>query len=208
MLATRNIQFAYNTDTSFQFPDISCGNSETLLITGASGKGKSTLLHLLAGILKPTAGNININDTDITRLKRNKLDNYRGQYIGMVFQQSHFVASLSVLDNVVLAQYLSGRKRDSKQASVLLDSLGIGAQKNKKPSQLSIGQQQRASIARALINNPAVLLADEPTSSLDDENCFAVANLLQQQATEFNTALVIVTHDSRLKQIFQHSIAL
>ena len=208
MLQTTNIQFAYNVDTAFQFPDVSCANSETLLITGSSGKGKTTLLHLLAGILKPTAGNININDTDITMLKAKKLDHYRGQHIGMVFQQSHFVASLSVLDNVVLAQYLSGRKKDNKQALSLLDSLGIASQKNKKPSQLSIGQQQRVSIARALINNPAVLLADEPTSSLDDENCFAVATLLQQQALQFNTALVIVTHDSRLKQIFHQSIAL
>ncbi|MEP6713772.1 MAG: ABC transporter ATP-binding protein [Ferruginibacter sp.] len=208
MLQTTNIKFSYNPDTLFRFPDISCADSKTLLITGSSGKGKTTLLHLLAGILKPTAGNININATDITTLKAKKLDHYRGQHIGMVFQQSHFVASLSVLDNVMLAQYLSGRKRDSKQALVLLESLGVASQKNKKPSQLSIGQQQRVSIARALINNPAVLLADEPTSSLDDENCFAVARLLQQQAIQFNTALVIVTHDSRLKQLFHQSIAL
>ncbi|MEP6713318.1 MAG: ATP-binding cassette domain-containing protein, partial [Ferruginibacter sp.] len=176
--------------------------------TGSSGKGKTTLLHLLAGILKPTTGSININDTDITTLKSKKLDHYRGQHIGMVFQQSHFVASLSVLDNVVLAQYLSGRKKDGKQALALLNSLGIASQQNKKPSQLSIGQQQRVSIARALVNNPAVLLADEPTSSLDDENCFAVAQLLKQQAVQFNTALVIVTHDSRLKNLFHQSIAL
>ena len=208
MLVTRNIQFAYNKETSFQFPDISCANRETLLITGASGKGKTTLLHLLAGILKPTSGNININDTDITTLKAKKLDHYRGQHIGMVFQQSHFVASLSVLDNVILAQYLSGRKKDNKKALTLLNSLGIVSQQNKKPSQLSIGQQQRVSIARALVNNPAVLLADEPTSSLDDENCFAVAQLLQQQALHFNTALVIVTHDGRLKQLFPTSIHL
>lgn len=208
MLQTKNILFAYNSNTTFQFPDVSCANSETLLIRGSSGKGKTTLLHLLAGILKPTAGNININEMDITALKAKQLDHYRGQHIGMVFQQSHFVAALSVLDNVMLAQYLSGRKKDSKEALALLDSLGIASQKNKKTFQLSIGQQQRVSIARALVNNPAVLLADEPTSSLDDENCFAVANLLQQQATQFNTALVIVTHDSRLQQLFHHSIAL
>ena len=208
MLQTKSIQFAYNTDTSFKFPDIDCTNGEAHLITGSSGKGKTTLLHLLAGILKPTAGSISINDTDITTLKAKKLDHYRGQYIGMVYQQSHFVASLSVLDNVMLAQYLSGRKKNSKQVSALLDSLGIEKQKYKKPSQLSIGQQQRVSIARALINNPALLLADEPTSSLDDENCFVVAKLLQEQAIQFNTALVIVTHDSRLKQIFHQSTAL
>lgn len=208
MLQTKNIKFSYSNDTSFQFPDIACSNNEALLITGSSGKGKTTLLHLLAGILKPTSGNININDTDITILTEKKLDQYRGHHIGIVFQQSHFVASLSVLENVLLAQYLSGKKKDNKHALALLNSLGVLLQKNKKPSQLSIGQQQRVSIARALVNDPAVLLADEPTSSLDDENCYLVAGLLQQQSLQSNTALVIVTHDNRLKQLFHQSIDL
>lgn len=208
MLQTNNINFSYDANASFHFPDINCAGGEVSLITGSSGKGKTTLLHLLAGILKPSAGSININNTDITTLKAKKLDHYRGKHIGMVFQQSHFVASLSVLDNVMLAQYLSGRKKNGKEALQLLDALGVASQKDKKPSQLSIGQQQRVSIARALVNNPAVLLADEPTSSLDDENCAIVAGLLLQQSVQYNHALVIVTHDGRLKQMFQHSIIL
>ena len=205
MLTANKIEFSYPA-VQFKFPDIHCNAGETLLITGNSGKGKTTLLHLLAGILKPAAGSIYINNTDIATLTSKELDHYRGRQIGIVFQQSHFVASLSVLDNLLLAQYLSGRKKDRSKAIELLDSLGVGTQKNKKPSQLSTGQQQRVSIARALVNNPSVLLADEPTSSLDDENCMIVAGLLQQQSAAQKTALVIVTHDSRLKNVFQHSI--
>lgn len=207
MLYTQNLQFAYPA-LNFDFPDISCKSNNTLLIAGSSGKGKTTLLHLLAGILRPTSGVISINDIDITKLDANKLDHYRGQHIGIVFQQSHFVASLSVLNNIVLAQYLSGRKKDIKQALHLLESLDIVSQSNKKPSQLSLGQQQRVSIARALINNPSLLLADEPTSSLDDNNCYTVAQLLIQQALQFNTALIIVTHDNRLQKLFHQSILL
>jgi len=205
MLTANKIAFSYP-EVQFKFPDIHCDAGESLLITGNSGKGKTTLLHLLAGILRPSAGSICINDTDITTLASKELDHYRGRQIGIVFQQSHFVASLSVLDNLLLAQYLSGRKKDRSNAMELLESLGVGKQENKKPSQLSTGQQQRVSIARALVNNPSVLLADEPTSSLDDENCMIVAGLLQQQSAAQKSALVIVTHDSRLKNVFQQSI--
>lgn len=205
MLTANKIAFSYP-GVHFKFPDIHCDAGETLLITGNSGKGKTTLLHLLAGILRPAAGSICINGTDITTLASKELDHYRGQQIGIVFQQSHFVASLSVLDNLLLAQYLSGRKKDRSKVIGLLESLGVGIQKNKKPAELSTGQQQRVSIARALVNNPSVLLADEPTSSLDDENCMIVAGLLQQQAAAYRSALIIVTHDSRLKNVFQHSI--
>ena len=134
MLQTRKLQFSYNAGTSFQFPDISCTYKETLLISGSSGVGKTTLLHLLAGLLKPDNGSIEINGINIALLNDKKLDHYRGRHIGIVFQESHFVASLSVIDNILLAQYLSGRKKDIKQASALLESLGIASQKNKKSS--------------------------------------------------------------------------
>lgn len=208
MLTSKELVFSYNTATSFSFPNVYCNAGETLLITGASGKGKTTLLHLLAGILKPTSGSIHINDQDICLIRGKRLDSFRGQHIGIVFQQSHFIASLSVLENIVLAQYLSGRKKDETAAKKLLSDLGVSSQLHKKPALLSIGQQQRVSIARALINQPSLLLADEPTSSLDDDSCYTVAMLLQQQAQQHNTALVIVTHDLRLKNIFPQSIQL
>lgn len=208
MLLSNQLKFSYDSNIGFVFPAIACKANDVLLITGSSGKGKTTLLHLLAGLLKPSAGKIHINETDIVPLGEKELDNFRGQHIGIIFQQAHFVAAFTVLENLLLAQYLSGRKKDEVLAKKLLDDLGVSSQQNKKPAQLSIGQQQRVSIARALINKPALILADEPTSSLDDDNCLTVAALLQQQAKQFNTALVIVTHDNRLKNIFHQSVHL
>lgn len=207
MLQTNNIQFSYPA-LHFQFPDIHCKAGDTLLVTGSSGKGKTTLLHLLAGLLKPESGIIYIDETDIAALPAGALDKFRGQKTGIIFQQSHFVASLSVMENLLLASYLAGIKPNKSRAKELLTQLNIAEQANKKPSQLSQGQLQRASIARALMNNPVLILADEPTSSLDDENCSKVAQLLKEQAGIANAALVIVTHDRRLKQIFQSKVEL
>ncbi len=207
MLHTKNIQFSYPA-VQFSFPDIICQSGEVLLITGSSGRGKTTLLHLLGGLLKPEKGNIFIGETDITALRSGWMDKFRGQNIGIIFQQAHFVASLSTIENLLLSAYLSGRKKDTGKARKLLSQLNITGQANKKPAQLSQGQLQRAAIARALMNNPALVLADEPTSSLDDENCHKVALLLQEQAAIANAALVIVTHDQRLKQVFHRKIEL
>lgn len=207
MLHTENIQFAYPA-IQFIFPDISCKAGEVVLVTGSSGKGKTTLLHLLAGILRPSAGAIVVNETDITKLKDRRLDKFRGQHIGIVFQQPHFIASLSVVENMLLAPYFSGTAIKKDKVTGLLSQLQIAEQAGKKPSTLSQGQQQRVSIARALMNNPQLILADEPTSSLDDENCAIVATLLKEQAQMANAALVIVTHDQRLKSIFNRTIHL
>jgi putative ABC transport system ATP-binding protein len=178
------------------------------LITGNSGKGKTTLLHLLAGLLRPENGKIAVDETDIAQLSEKKLDQFRGKNIGLILQQSHFIASLSVLENVVLASWLATGKKAVQKAEKLLDELDLVNQKHKSPSQLSIGQQQRVSIARALINEPKLLFADEPTSSLDDENTIVVANLLEKLAKEYKAALVIVTHDKRLKDKFPNQLNL
>lgn len=207
MIATRNLAFSYG-ELSFQFPDVRCEQGQALLITGGSGKGKTTLLHLLGGLLRPEGGEIIIDDTEIGILSEKKLDHFRGQNIGIVLQESHFIESLSVLENVVLASWLASGKKETKKAKQLLMHLGLESQINKSPQKLSIGQQQRVSIARALINQPKLLLADEPTSSLDDTNARLVANLLADLSAEFGSALVIVTHDQRLKDRFQNSIAL
>lgn len=206
MLQTRSVTFSYKNGNHFHFPDISCRAGEALLITGNSGRGKTTLLHLLAGILRPSSGEINIHGRDITTLSEKKLDSFRGQKIGIVFQQSHFVQSLTVLDNILLAARLSGKEPDPEKAKELLESLNLVEKIHKKPAELSQGQQQRASIARALINNQSLVLADEPTSSLDDEHCHIVAAILKKQASIAGAALVIVTHDHRLKNIFGNTI--
>ena len=208
MLQTKNVTFFYNKDTQFTFPELKCDASDTLLITGNSGKGKTTLLHLLAGLLRPKNGEISIENTNISSLSEKQLDQFRGKNIGLILQQSHFIASMSVLENVVLASWLATGKKAIQKAEKLLAELDLENQKHKLPSQLSIGQQQRVSIARALINEPKLLLADEPTSSLDDENAFKVAELLEKLSKEYNAALVIVTHDSRLKNKFSNQINL
>lgn len=208
MLRTERLQFAYNSDNVFQFPDIQCSPDESLLIIGESGTGKTTLLHLLAGLLKASAGAVWIENTDLMTLSTAKTDHFRGQNIGLVFQQSHFVASLSVKENLVLAQSLAGVKKNIAHIQNLLERLGLSSKLNVKPTQLSIGEQQRVAIARALLNYPKVILADEPTSGLDDKNCTQVADLLEEQARQTKSSLVIVTHDARLKERFAKQVEL
>lgn len=208
MISTTALRFSYGEGASFQFPDITTSRGETLLITGGSGKGKTTLLHLLGGLIRPQSGNATIEDTDITILSNKQLDHFRGKNIGLVLQQSYFVASLNVLDNVVLASWLATGHQATEKATALLEQLDLKEHLYKLPSQLSIGQQQRVSIARALINEPKLLLADEPTSSLDDENAYKVADMLSGLAKQFGSALVIVTHDQRLKDRFSNQISL
>jgi ABC-type lipoprotein export system ATPase subunit len=208
MISTKNITFSYNQDQTFIMPDLFCQAGNTILVTGNSGKGKTTYLHILAGLLKPNSGEIHIDNKEITHLKGSKADNFRGKNIGVVFQKSHFIASLSVLENLEMASWLATGKKHKARAKELLQKLDISEQGHKLPSQLSVGQQQRVSIARALMNEPKVLLADEPTSSLDDKNADNVIELLENLSKEYKTALIIVTHDSRIKQKFNNQITM
>lgn len=208
MIKTVGLKFNYPKGQSFEFPDISVQSSENFLITGSSGVGKTTLLHLLSGIIRPSEGQIFIDNQDITKLSNKQLDRFRGQHIGLVLQQNHFIASLDVLDNLLMTSYLSGSKKDKNKALNLLTSLEIDTLKNKMTYELSVGQQQRLSIARALMNEPKLILADEPTSSLDDQNTKKVIELLQKLSDEFQVALVVVTHDQRLKNIIKNGINL
>lgn len=208
MISTKNITFSYTKDQNFIMPDLYCEAGSTILVTGNSGKGKTTYLHILAGLLQPNSGEIHIDKKEITHLKGSKADKFRGRNIGVVFQKSHFIASLSVLENLEMASWLASGKKHSKRAKELLQKLDILEQAHKLPSQLSVGQQQRVSIARALINEPKVLLADEPTSSLDDKNADNVIELLENLSKEYKTALIIVTHDSRIKEKFTNQITM
>lgn len=208
MIQTKNITFSYNSKTIFLFPDIICNEGEVCLITGGSGRGKTTLLHILGGLLRAESGEVIISNTNIEQFSERKLDHFRGKNIGLVLQENHFIEAFTVLENVVLASWLATGKQARNKAKELLEHLDLKEQLHKLPSQLSVGQQQRVSIARALINEPKVVLADEPTSSLDDENAFKVADLLEKLSKEYKTALVIVTHDSRLKERFANQILL
>lgn len=208
MISTKDITFSYHKDHIFHMPDVFCQAGNTLLVTGNSGKGKTTYLHILAGLLKPTSGQITIDNVDITKLSEQKTDAFRGKNIGVVFQKSHFIASLTVLENLEMASWLATGKKHTKRAKNLLEKLDVLDQATKLVSQLSVGQQQRVSIARALMNKPKVLLADEPTSSLDDKNAEKVIDLLESLAKEYQAALLIVTHDSRIKQRFTNQITM
>lgn len=208
MISTSGITFSYSKDQLFHMPDLYCEAGSTILITGDSGKGKTTYLHILAGLLKPKTGEILIDKVNMVALSESKSDKFRGKNIGLVLQKSHFVASLTVLENLEMASWLATGKKNATRAKELLAKLDIANQANKLPSQLSIGQQQRVSIARALMNDPKVLLADEPTSSLDDKNAEKVIQLLTDLSKEYKAALVIVTHDARIKEKFTNKITM
>lgn len=208
MIDVKNLHFAYSAQSAFHFPDFECRKNDQILLLGQSGTGKTTLLHLIGGLLKPQSGSVIVDDTDIATLSASKLDFFRGQNIGIIFQKNHFITSLNVIDNLLIAQQLAGKKQDRSKATNLLKALNLSHKSSAKPYNLSQGEQQRVAIARALINNPKIILADEPTSALDDENCAEVIQLLENQAKNINTTLLIVTHDNRLKARFNNQIVL
>lgn len=207
-LETKSLEFNYPSGSAFHFPDIQLDENKEVLILGNSGVGKTTLLHILGGLLKPSAGEVWINNENVYSKSGGKLDQFRGENIGIVFQTAHFVQPLSVLENLNLSLKFSSKKFEPNRALELLTRLGLKDKKLKKPSQLSIGEQQRVSIARALMLNPKLILADEPTSALDDKNAEIVLDLLREEAKRSQSALVIVTHDSRLKSKIQNTIML
>lgn len=208
MLRTENLTYSYDEQQSIAFPDIRCKAGEHWLLLGQSGTGKTTLLHLLAGLRRPQSGTLEVAGQNMYALKGAALDRFRGQHIGIVFQQSHFVRSLSVAENLQAGQFFAKQPQDKSRIRSLLEQLNLGHKLQAKPQELSIGEQQRMAIARALVNKPSIILADEPTSALDDDNCAEVIRLLEEQAQQQNAALLIVTHDQRLKDYFQHQINL
>lgn len=208
MLRTEDVRHTYDHQSWIEIPNFSSAADETHLILGHSGTGKTTLLHILCGILRPTEGNVYINDKDVYSLGQKKLDKFRGDHIGIIFQQPHFISSLSVKENLALAQRLAGKTVNNSTIEASLEKLNIGHKVNAKTKDLSVGEKQRVAIARALINKPLVILADEPTSALDDKNCNEVIDLIQLTAKEAKASLLIVTHDNRLKDIFPNQIHL
>ena len=207
MIKTKGVKFNYDNQVFFKFQDINLKSSENLLIIGSSGIGKTTLLHLLAGLLESSSGSIKLFEKELSDLSSHQLDRFRKNNIGIVFQRPHFVNSLTVKENLQLAQYIANKK-DNNRIENILKNLNILDKSDKKTNQLSQGEKQRASIALAIVNSPKLILADEPTSSLDDINCDNVIKLLKKQATDFGAQLIVITHDSRLKKHFKNSIEL
>ncbi len=206
MLEAKNIEFFYDPNQKFVIPDIHLHPKETLLIIGKSGSGKTTVLNMIGGLLKPLKGEIRIDGTAIYDLKGAKLDKFRGKNIGIIFQKPHILSPLTVEENLRLANFFSGNNQNRNEG--LLKELGIYEKRNANVDTLSEGEAQRVSIARALANSPKVILADEPTASLDDENAAIVVQLLKAQAEKHNAALVIVTHDQRVKDHISNQITM
>ncbi|GAA0880711.1 ABC transporter ATP-binding protein [Algoriphagus jejuensis] len=197
MLKTSVLHFAHPGQAQIAFPEFKLDAGEALLVLGRSGSGKTTLLNLLAGLHIPLKGEVNLDGTSLSALSGQEMDLFRGKNIGIVFQKPHLIAALNVRENLELAHFFS--KKKGQDIRCLLSELGIDSKAESAVQTLSEGEGQRVSIARALANSPKLILADEPTSSLDDENTEKVIHLLKTQATKIGAALVIVTHDQRVR---------
>ena len=171
---------------------------EFVAIVGPSGSGKSTLLHILGGVDSPTSGVVNIAGTDISKLDEGKLAIFRRRHIGLIYQFYNLIPILNVEENMTLPLLLDGKKANKKLLNDLVKKLGLEARLKHLPNQLSGGQQQRVSIGRALMNNPALLLADEPTGNLDSENTKEIVALLRKFNRENKQTVIIITHDDRI----------
>jgi len=208
MLITRGLHYSYNRKHVLGFPDVDLEQGKHGLLIGESGSGKTTFLHLVAGLLKIQQGEIIIAGQDLAQIKSNSLDEFRGKHIGLIFQVPHLISSLSVIDNLLLAQYLANVKPNTKHARKVLEELNLANRQKARIFELSQGEAQRVAIARSIMNEPEIVLADEPTSSLDDQNCEKVVQLLLHVTDRHQSTLLIVTHDQRLKDKFEKQITL
>jgi putative ABC transport system ATP-binding protein len=184
------------------------GAGEQAVLVGESGSGKSTLLNLIAGILLPDEGEIVVNGTDPTKLSEAARDRFRAANIGYVFQSFNLLQGFTALENVLLGQMFGGGNGGADRAVQLLKSVGLEHRLHHKPRALSVGEQQRVAIARALVNTPPLVLADEPTGSLDAKNGMVVLDLLRRICTEGNHTLLLVTHDPQVMKNFERVVRL
>jgi len=173
---------------------------EAALLLGPSGAGKTTLLLAIAGLARPFAGSASIDDVRVLDLKGAALDRFRGRHIGFIFQDIHLISGLTTLDNILLSPFAAGVPQDRAEAASLLARLGLADKASRPADRLSRGEAQRVAIARAMLMSPKVILADEPTASLDDAAADTVASLLLDAAAETGAALLIATHDQRLRR--------
>lgn len=174
---------------------LSVNKGEFVAIVGASGSGKSTLLHLLGGVDRPTSGEIYIDGNEINNMNNDKLAIFRRRQIGIVYQFYNLIPILTVEENISLPCDLDGNKPDKERMDLILKSFGLFERRNHLPNELSGGQQQRTSIARALINNPAILLADEPTGNLDSKSTEEIMSILKMSNRDFNQTIIMITHN-------------
>jgi putative ABC transport system ATP-binding protein len=205
VIESRGLQYAYPRSEPLRLGDVSVAQGGTLLLRGPSGSGKSTWLALAAGLLTPSAGEVVVAGQSVGALAAAARDAWRARHIGFLPQKLHLSEALTVADNLALAHFAAGLPVDRPAIAAALGALGLGELAARRPSQLSGGQAQRVALARAVLLRPRVILADEPTASLDDDACAAALALLRRSAGELDATLVIATHDARVWQALPHA---
>lgn len=186
------------TVTALDHVNLEINKGEFVAIIGASGSGKSTLMHLIGGIDRPTSGNVMIDGNEIYKSNESELAIFRRRNIGIIYQFYNLIPTLTAEENIMLPRLLDNRKPDRDKLQSILDTIGLSDRANHLPSELSGGQQQRVSVGRALINDPALILADEPTGNLDSKSGNEIIDLLKLANKRYNQTLLIITHDEKI----------
>ena len=207
-LELRNVTKAYRDPSGGRVPVLNVANfqvatGEQVVLVGSSGGGKTTLLNIIAGITSADAGEVIVGGTNIVRLSESARDRFRAERIGYVFQTFNLLPAFTALENVLLGMSFGGRKPDRVHATKLLERVGLKHRLHHKPSQMSVGEQQRTSVARALANTPRLLLADEPTANVDVSNQQTVLQLLRDSCKDHNVSLLLVTHAQEVASQFE-----
>ena len=203
MIRTRGLVYQYKKGPALAFADVDLPQGGVLLLAGASGSGKSTWLALVAALLQPTAGTLTVAGQILTDLQQMAADAWRASTVGFLPQKLHLSAALTVQQNLAMAQWAAGLVQDNARITAALQALDVAALAQRKPSQLSGGQAQRVALARAVLMAPRIILADEPTASLDDQSAADAVGLLQSTAHRHQATLVIATHDARVAALLQ-----
>lgn len=207
LLTTRSLKKNYRSGSEtlevLRDVNLSVEEGRTVVITGESGCGKTSLLSLIGGLDTPTAGQIFLREKDITSLSEDELSDYRRDTIGFIFQFHFLLRDFTALENIMMPSYIAGESSDvaKTKAEELIDSVGLAARSHHYPVELSGGERQRVAVARALVNDPAIILADEPTGNLDEKNSKVIENLLFELVERYKKTLVVVTHDRALARL-------
>ena len=202
MLISENISFSIDGQKLFSDINFKIETGKDLLITGPSGIGKTTLLSILSGLQKPTHGNVLYNDINLYNLAENKIDEFRGKQLGIIFQNFNLINTFTIKQNLQLVN-TALNKKDNNHIYELLQRVGLADKSHIKVSNLSIGEKQRVAVARAFIGKPKWIFCDEPTSSLDDKNTAIIINLIKEESLRCKASLVLITHDKRIQKILK-----
>mgnify|MGYP005625993929 FL=1 len=197
----KNLDFIIGNNTILSELNFSLDNGSHLIISGPSGSGKSTLINLMSGLYRPTSGHVSFESNDYSKLTDKDIDEMRAKNFGLIFQRLHLIKHLTVEQNILLGF----NKIKLPNIEKLIEDIGLTAKKKQLAKDLSFGESQRVAIARGVVNNPKIIFADEPTSSLDDKNTTTVLELISAQAKKNKSSIVISTHDERVKKFFKNT---